>query len=127
MTKAKAIYHWWKKLPIWVRVPLSLVLLVALVVFLFERGAKLIRPPAPNPYRAIVEARSAQSERSSETLRSAVDKADKKYEAIKKELSNEEELREFEAAVAAGTSIDRVDELIAKYRESYGRKNEIDD
>jgi len=116
MTKAKAIYRWWLKLPLWARIPLALVLLVALVVLAIEGVARAFKPAAPaSPYRAIVEGELAQSGRSSATLKEAMAKADKRYAEIERELSNDKEtLQEFEAAIAACDSVDAVDDLLAE-------------
>lgn len=116
MTKAKAIFAWWKKLPLWVRIPLSIVLVAALFVLIVELALRVFRPSRSSAYAPAVSARVELQESNAEKLKEAMDKADKRYLEIKKELDRENNtLRDTEKDVADCDSIDCVDGVIAKH------------
>lgn len=115
MRQAKAIYAWWKKLPLWIRIPLSLVLLVALLALIVDRIVRTVWPREPDLFRPVVRARAERAERNAEKLNDAVEKADERYTEIKKELDHgTKALWDYEKAVGSANSIDAVDDLIAE-------------
>jgi len=116
MSKAKTILAWWKKLPLWVRIPLSIVLVAALFVLIIESAMRLLRPSRSSAYAPAVSARVELQERDAEKLKEAMDKADKRTLEIKKEIDRENNtLRDTEKDIADCDSIDCVDAVLAKY------------
>ena len=117
MKHAKAIYAWWKKLPLWARIPLALVLIVALVVLVVERFWRLLWPADPEALEPVISVRLAQHEakKIKGSMDDAVAKADKRYAEVKGKAQREEEqLQDFEGAVKAANSFDAGEDLISK-------------
>lgn len=116
MTKAKAILAWWRKFPLWIRIPLSIVLIAALFVLIVESAMRLLRPSRSSAYTPAVSARIELQERNAEALKEAMNKADERMMEIKREVDRENStLRNTEKDIADCDSIDCVDAVLAKY------------
>jgi len=128
LTKAKAILAWWKKLPLWVRIPLSIVLVAALFVLIIESAMRLIRPGRSSAYAPAVGARIELQERNAEALKEAMNKADERMMEIKREVDRENStLRATEKDIADCDSIDCVDGIIARYTKRARDRRERED
>jgi septal ring factor EnvC (AmiA/AmiB activator) len=128
MSKAKAIYQWWKKLPLWVRIPLSIVLVAALFVLVIELALRVFRPSRSIAYTPATSARIELQERDAEALKEAMGKSDKRMLEIKKEIERENNtLRDNEKDIADCDSIDCVDGIIARYTKRARDRRERED
>lgn len=118
MKYARAIYQWWKSLSVWVRIPLSIVLLVAFLALVLERIKRVVWPVELNPYKPLAETRIAEQEHNAEALQKAVLKADRQYAEIKKGMSREnDKLQDTEKDIDKCDSVECVDGVIADLRE----------
>lgn len=119
MKYAKAIYAWWRGLSIWIRVPLCIVLVIALLALVIEGAIRFVFPDKTNLRQPIPQTSAAEVERSSEKLQEIVDKADERLAEIKEKINDENEAtRDFENRVRDADSIDAIDAVLAKYRDS---------
>lgn len=119
MSKAKAIYTWWRGLSIWIRVPLCIVLVIALLALVVEGAIRFVFPDRASLRQPVPQTSAAQVEQSAEKLQEIVAKADERYAEIKERINNENETaRDFENKVRDADSFDAIDAVLAKYRGS---------
>jgi hypothetical protein len=119
MSKAKAIYAWWRGLSIWIRVPLSIVLVIALLALIVEGAIRFVFPDKTGLRQPVPQTSATQVERSSEMLQEVVEKADERIAEIKEKINDENETTcDFENKVRDANSFDAIDAVLAKYRNS---------
>jgi hypothetical protein len=119
LSKAKAIYAWWKNLSIWIRVPLSIVLVIALIALVVEGAIRFVFPDKTGLRQPVPRTSAAQVDRSSEELQEITEKADERIAEIKEKINDENETtRDFENKVRDASSFDAIDAVLAKYRNS---------
>lgn len=119
MSKAKAIYAWWRGLSIWIRVPLCIVLVIALLALVVEGAIRFVFPDKTHLRQPVPQTSVAQVESSSERLREVTEKADERIAEIKERIDNENETtRDFEDKVRSADSFDAIDAVLARYRDS---------
>ena len=83
MSKAKAIYAWWRGLSIWIRVPLCIVLVIALIALIVEGAIRFVFPDKTHLRQPVPQTSAAQVERSSERLQEITEKADERIAEIR--------------------------------------------
>jgi hypothetical protein len=121
MSKAKAIYAWWRGLSIWIRVPLCIVLVIALLALIIEGAIRFVFPDKTSLRQPVPQTSAAQVERSSEELQEITEKADERIAEIKERIDNENQTTsDFESKVRGADNFDAIDAVLAKYRESRG-------
>jgi transcriptional accessory protein Tex/SPT6 len=119
MSKAKAIYAWWRGLSIWIRVPLCIVLVIALIALVVEGAIRFVFPDKTHLREPLPQTSAAQVEQSSEKLQEITEKADERIAEIKEKINDENETtRDFENKVRDANSFDAIDAVLAKYRGS---------
>jgi hypothetical protein len=119
MSKAKAIYAWWRGLSIWIRVPLSIVLVIALLALIVEGAIRFVFPDKTGLRQPVPQTSATQVEHSSEMLQEITEKADERIAEIKERINNENETTsDFESKVRDAGSFDAIDAVLAKYRNS---------
>jgi len=119
MSKAKAIYAWWRGLSIWIRVPLCIVLVIALIALIVEGAIRFVFPDKTHLRQPVPQTSAAQVDRSSEELQEITEKADERIAEIKERIDNENQTTsDFESQVRDADSINAVDAVLAKYRDS---------
>jgi hypothetical protein len=119
LSKAKAIYTWWRGLSIWIRVPLCIVLVIALIALVVEGAIRFVFPDKTHLRQPVPQTSAAQVDRSSEELQEITEKADERIAEIKERIDNENETTsDFENKVRDASSFDAIDAVLAKYRNS---------
>jgi hypothetical protein len=119
LSKAKAIYAWWRGLSIWIRVPLCIVLVIALLALIVEGVIRFVFPDKTGLRQPVPQTSAAQVDRSSEELQEITEKADERIAEIKERIDNENETTsDFENKVRDAGSFDAIDAVLAKYRNS---------
>jgi hypothetical protein len=119
LSKAKAIYAWWRGLSIWIRVPLCIVLVIALIALVVEGAIRFVFPDKTHLRQPVPQTSAAQVGSSSERLQEITEKADERIAEIKERIDNENETTsDFESRVRDAGSFDAIDAVLAKYRDS---------
>lgn len=124
MKYAKAIYAWWRGLSIWIRVPLCIVLIIALIALVVEGAIRFVFPDKTNLRQPLPQTSAEQLESNAEKLEETMGKIDERCEAIKEKINDENDtVRDFEKQVGSADSIDAIDDLIANYSKRKPRES----